>query len=68
MDYYKTFFIRYLASDERTRTESREHWQKCHIENVRAGREDLIIFSAKILAAIQVADAALKARSRLMSI
>lgn len=59
MDYYKTFFARYINSDAETRAASRDHWIKCHIKNIESGREDLIIFSAKILAAITMADAML---------
>ncbi len=56
MNYYKDYFLRYIAADEATRAESRQHWLKCHAHNIASGREDLIIFSAKILAAISLAD------------
>lgn len=56
MDYYKTYMMRYLISDAETRAESKKHWTECHIKNIASGREDLIIFSAKILGAIAVAE------------
>ncbi len=56
MNYYKNYFLQYIAAPEAIREESRRHWLKCHAENVLSGREDLIIFSAKILASIALAD------------
>lgn len=56
MNYYKDYFLRYIAADIETRKESRQHWLKCHAQNIASGREDLIIFSAKILGAISLAD------------
>ena len=56
MDYYKTYMKRYLMADPETRAVSKKHWTKCHIENIVSGREDLIIFSAKILGAIAAAE------------
>lgn len=56
MNYYKDYFLRYIAADSATRAESRQHWLKCHAQNIASGREDLIIFSAKILGAISLAD------------
>ena len=42
------------------RKQSRDHWTKIHKENMESGRNDLIIFSAQILAAYDLADAELK--------
>ena len=56
MDYYKTYMTRYIMADTETRAASKKHWIECHIENIASGREDLIIFSAKILGAIAVAE------------
>ena len=56
MNYYKDYFLRYISANKETREASRHHWLKCHAENVLSGREDLIIFSAKILASISLAD------------
>lgn len=47
---------RYITESAAEREESRQHWLKCHAENICSGRDDLIIFSAKILAAISLAD------------
>lgn len=55
-EYYKTYFFRYLKADPETRVASIEHWTKCHIENILAERDDLIIFSAKMLAAAVLAE------------
>lgn len=56
VDYYKQYAVRYMIADETTRKASKDHWTKCHARNIASGREDLIIFSAKILAAIALAD------------
>lgn len=56
MNYYKDYFLRYISANTAVREASRKHWLKCHAENVLSGREDLIIFSAKILASISLAD------------
>ena len=56
MDYYKTYMMRYLMADAEMRAASKNHWTKCHIENIASGREDLIVFSVKILGAIAAAE------------
>ena len=56
MDYYKTYLMRYLMADAEARAASKKHWTECHIKNIASGREDLIIFSAKILGAIAAAE------------
>lgn len=56
MDFYKQYMERYMMADVGTRKSAKQHWVKCHLENVASGRDDLIIFSAKILGAIDVAD------------
>lgn len=56
-EYYHTYFLRYLAASPELREASRQHWTRVHAENVLSGREDLIIFSAKMLGAIALADA-----------
>ena len=55
-DYYRTAQERYMRADPETRKASREHWTRVHAENMKSGREDLIIFSAQILAAYDTAD------------
>lgn len=55
-EYYKTYFFRYLKADQKTRAASINHWIKCHAENVLSERDDLIIFSAKMLAAALLAE------------
>ena len=57
LHYYEMHFVRYLQADKETRKASRDHWLKCHRENIKADRDDLIIFSAKMLASIDLADA-----------
>lgn len=56
-DFYSSYTVRYIEADERCRKESKDHWLRCHAENVASGREDMIIFSSKILAAISLAEA-----------
>ena len=56
MEYYKEWFFRYLRADEDTRKASIEHWTEKHAENVLTGREDLIIFSAKMLGSAALAE------------
>jgi len=57
MDYYKTHMVRYAAADDSMKAASRAHWTRCHIENLKSGRHDLIVFSAQILAAMDAVDA-----------
>ena len=60
MDFYNTYILRYLLADDKTRQASRDHWLMHHKENVASGRNDMIIFSAQMLAAIDLADDFLK--------
>ena len=62
-NYYRTAQERYRAAAPEIRKASREHWTRTHAENIRSGREDLIIFSAQILAAYDVTDAEQEDRS-----
>lgn len=52
----------YLDSSEEDRQKSKSHWLKCHEENLKSGREDMIIFSAQILAMITKAELDSKAK------
>lgn len=54
-DFYKKYFFMYLQADEATRQASIDHWTEKHAENILADRDDLIIFSAKMLAAATLA-------------
>ena len=56
-DYYKTYGMRYAAANDDMRRAAREHWTRCHAENLRSGRNDLIIFSGQILAQMDLVDA-----------
>ncbi len=56
MNFYEEYAIRYYATTPEQKKAARDHWTKCHMENVASGREDLIIFSARILAAMDTAD------------
>lgn len=56
-DFYSSHTVRYIEADTQSRKESKDHWLRCHAENVASGREDMIIFSSKILAAISLAEA-----------
>ena len=57
MNYYEQYKERYAAADEETRKASKDHWQRVHAKNLASGRQDLIIFSAQILAMICTIDA-----------
>ena len=56
LSFYENQIIRYLEADSETRKKSKEHYLKCHAENVLSGRDDLIMFTSKILAAYMFAD------------
>lgn len=55
-DYCDNYKKLYKAADQQLRKEAREHWTKCHEQNIENGRNDMIIFSGKILAAITAAE------------
>ena len=55
-DYCENYKKLYKAADKQLRKETREHWTKCHEQNIESGRNDMIIFSGKILAAITAAE------------
>lgn len=56
-DFYKTYAENYRNTNSQERKEAREHWTRCHAANLEAERDDLIMFSAKILAVIATIDA-----------
>ena len=58
-DYYSAQILRYIEADKETREAAKAHWLKMHAENLKADREDLIIFSGKNLEAIMTAEAIL---------
>lgn len=60
MEWYKDHFLAYIKAAPEVREESRKHWIRCHKENISSGREDLIIFSAKMLGSICLAEEFLK--------
>ena len=60
MEYYERYYYMYASCTEEERQLSKDHWTKCHRENLKEGRKDLIMFSASILASIALADAELK--------
>lgn len=55
-NYYDSFLVRYIEADEVQRQKSKEHWLKCHMENVKSGRKDLIMFTEQILSRISIAE------------
>lgn len=59
-NFYETYFIRYLESDIETREKTKQYWIEKHQENIKADRNDLIIFSAQIIAMIVLAEHAIK--------
>ena len=60
MEYYKKYLVRYMLADAETRNAAKKHWIKCHKDNMKSGREDMIIFSAKMLASITLAEDLMK--------
>ena len=58
MEYTKTYFLRYLSSNEEVRKASKDHWLRIHAAHIASGdtESDTYSLSASILAAIAVAD------------
>lgn len=56
MEYYKRYYRYFLNASEEQRQKSKAHWLEKHEDNLKSGREDLIIFSASILAQICLAE------------
>lgn len=55
MDFYNRYFLAYLDATEDKRTEALAHWTRCDKKNRESGREDLWIFSTKMLYTIIMA-------------
>ena len=60
MNYYERYYRYFLESSDEMRQKSKAHWLEKHEENLKSGREDLIIFSASILAQICLAEKTLQ--------
>ena len=56
MVFYKNWALAYNECSDEMKQKSREHWRKVHAENLTDGRSDLYMFSAQILAAIELVD------------
>lgn len=54
MKYNKTYFIKYLALDEKTRKASKDHWLNIFAHDFSCGRDCEL--SSSILAAITLAE------------
>lgn len=54
--YYESLGERYRAASPEVRAASKAHWLKCHKENLASGRQDMIIFTAQILAQISMVE------------
>ena len=54
--YYKHFAEMYRNSSADTRKASKAHWIKVHSKNLKSKRNDLIMFSASILAMITMVE------------
>ena len=54
--YYESLGERYRAASPEVRAASKAHWLKCHRENLASGRQDMIIFTAQILAQISMVE------------
>lgn len=58
-DFYSRYTEMYKQGSPEARARAKAHWIANHKENVKHSREDLIIFSAQMLAAIAMAEAEL---------
>ena len=56
MNFYENYRQMYKAATMEKRIESKKHWIKCHENNLKSRRQDLIIFSGQILAMIAIVD------------
>ena len=54
--YYESMGERYRSATPEVRAASKDHWLKCHKENLASGRQDMIIFTAQILAQISLVE------------
>lgn len=54
--YYQSIGEHYRAASPELRAASKAHWIKCHRQNLESGRQDMIIFTAQILAQIAIVD------------
>ena len=55
MRFYERYFLMYITATQENRDAARKHWILCHKQNVMDKRDDLIIFSSKVLAMIDLA-------------
>lgn len=55
MRFYERYFMQYITATPEKREEAKKHWISCHKQNIMNKRDDLIIFSSKILAMIDLA-------------
>lgn len=56
MDYYNTYILRYLLANNDTRNASKQHWLKCYRKAIESNDEANIIYCARIIASIALAD------------
>lgn len=56
MDFYKNQMENYRKASQEAKEASKRHWIRCHRENLNSGRNDLIIFSARIIANMAIVD------------
>lgn len=54
--YYQSIGEHYRAASPELRAASKAHWIKCHRQNLESGRQDMIIFTAQILAQIAIVE------------
>ncbi len=54
-NFYENYGKRYAAcKDEAKKAAARDHWKRCHKENLAKGRYDLIMFSGQMLKAMGI--------------
>ena len=54
--YYETVGERYRSASPELRAASKAYWIKCHRQNLESGRQDMIIFTAQILAQFAIVE------------
>lgn len=55
-NYYINQALRYLMASDEERKDTKEHWNRCHIDNLISGSSDNIRHSAGILAMYSIVD------------
>lgn len=55
MEFYKTYYNRFCSADAEMKEATVAHWRRVHADAIRDKNEDMIVFSARILAVYDMA-------------